>query len=879
MKPQLLQPDTTASEQSLVLSAASTTIFSLEMSGMDDSDVTDADTCQSFVEYKQETQPYILDNKITDENFTATSSRLGSLLDVKSGSKPTDLLALLSGNQHSKPGKKLTVSQTADSTDDDISMGIDSSFTELKSDECRKEHDLIQLEKKFFVQAKSVSSKDIFARFKKDKLKPAPISNATPIHISDDEECGTLSLESRIFPNAKRTNVSNLLRPAKKRQHLVTFKLNSDFLREIKRQDNPFKVKGNTNGVNSGPSIFTTMMNCQANNAVKKTPLQKLKELEPPTLLLHQFHIYEDNLPHSNEFIYTMHKRTPQTYDISGVFTFIPNNEIILTKHSISHDFHQEINSLVYQTIPDLDTFPPFTSIVERFIKTKTVCTSSLWINLFQPECTQDLLMDPHNVSVIKNWINNSFARLQANNLKEPRNVLLQKRKKKNQRKYVMDDFVVDDSFDLAESSDTEEDIFMPILLIQGSTGSCKSTAVYATMKEDNGYIHEINTGGQRGRKDIFNSLKEFCTTQLVHKQSESKKFQKGLVLLEDVNILFEQDKSFWQVVLDILYISRRPIVLTCEDFMGIPRAILDHAEEELAIVYLDQRRVSKQRVCDYLWLCSISQGFSMDRDLILELVNSSYNGHNYDLRKCLMECQIICQAYNKPVDGQITYISKIIPEPPKQVDDLSLYLDQLDLLSNADIISNNSVSLLNHETVANEFYDIYMIDESTQLRQRPLPYELDIGNEISKSVNERSLIEIFQPKPVFTFNQLKNSTIDFLGSRSKKLPKFMQDAYPSRRSTRSQTPLDETSVELPHRSWNSDVVGIPDNSFVHYLTSTPFVLELLPHAGYWCSYQLFLDRLEEKSVREGLGFYKPVVYRDFQNRSTDIFRYIPFKV
>jgi telomere length regulation protein len=851
------------------------------MNGMDESDITDADSSHSFVEYKHETQPYILDKEIIDGNLQATNNRLGSLLDVKSGFKPTDLLTLLSGNQNSsKPCKKTSyMNQTVDSTDDDIETGIDSSFTELKSDECRKEHDLIQLEKKFFVLAKSVSSKDIFARFKKDKVNPTPTTNPISIQISDDEEDGMQSLESRIFgPKVKRTNVRNLLRPAKRRQLLVTLKLNSDFLREIKLQDNPFKVKGNTTGVSSGPSIFKTMMNSQANNAVKKTPLQKLKELEPPTLSLYQFHIYEDNLPHSNDFISTMHKRTPRTYDISGLFTFIPNNEILSARHSISHDSHKELISLIYQTIPDLDTFPPFASIVERFIKIKKPCTSSLWINLFQPECTQDLLMDQHNVSVIKNWIKNSFARLQTSNLKEPRNILLQKRKKKNQRKYVMDGFVVDDSFDIVESSDTEEDIFMPILLIQGSTGSCKSTAVYATMKEDNGYIHEINTGAQRGRKDIYNSLKEFCTTQLVHKQSESKKFQKGLVLLEDVNILFEQDKSFWQVVLDILNISRRPIVLTCEDFIGIPRSILDHAEEELAIIHLDQRRVSKQRICDYLWLCAISQGFNMDRILILELVNSSYNGHNYDLRKCLMECQIICQAYNKPIDGQITYISKIVPELPKKIDDLSTYLDQLDLLSCADIINSNSVSLLNHETIANELYDIYMIDESTQLRQPSLPYELNIGKEISKSINEKSLIEIFQPKPIFTFNQLKNSTIEFLSSRSKKLPKFMQDVHPSRRSTRSQTPQDDFSVEL-FRAWTSEVVGTPDNSFMHYLTPTPFVLELLPHAGYWYSYQLFLDRLEEKSSKEGLEFHKPVVYRDFQKRSTEISRYIPFKV
>lgn len=845
-----------------------------------------------------------------------------------------------------------------DETDSEISDNLDSSFTETKSNQYKREYDVMELEKKIYKQnIKAVSAKDLFSRLKKkqEEVPDDVVEILTdPIVIEDD-------LEAKMYgENVKRTTARDLfksLKPlAKKKKEPeskhVTLKVDRANLAEIKKYDNPLKTKGNSTGNSTGTStnffsrvttypvtlkidpsklseikkfenpfktkgndffvgnnsttstdffkqkphnpksLFDSLMNA-SKNSVKLTPLQKLKELYPPSLTREQFHVkYDDNQSCFLENFPSISLPTKSPLEVN--IDHISEDKSVLflagtplnspTPYIVTIKDDCNIESLVDTLIPNLTNIPQLHSLYQRFFREPIeLKKDELWIHLFQPETMNDLLMSYENILSINNWIKNSFKRLKAQSLKNPRKVLIRQQKKRKQKK-SLNGFVVDDSYgNYFEDSDTEEDIFVPLLILQGSVGSCKSSAIYSAMREINGYVHEINTGLDRGRKDIYNSLKEFCTTQIVHKNNK-KTFQQGIVLLEEVNILFEQDKSFWLAVQDILNVSRRPVVLTCENLLNIPKSLLEFTIDDNSIVKIDDNIILEELLIQYLWLASLSQGFDVEISIIQRFVKSSFNGHNYDIRKCLMECQLLCQPYIAKRQGKagIVSISQNIPSNSKSSMDLATLAENLDILSCSDVLTTNSISLINHSEQMNELVDIDWLDESTLLTQPRLPYELEIGQYLTNclKIDERSI-----PQDASSLrSNLKDIAVDYIGSRSKKLPKFIQELQSARRSTRSftSTPQPEedsraASVEALTANWSLEITGVPETSFLNHLNPLPLVTELLPHCRQWARFQNALDKIESTTIENGGESIKRFLnFRDFQQDLTKILETLP---
>ena len=115
-------------------------------------------------------------------------------------------------------------------------------------------------------------------------------------------------------------------------------------------------------------------------------------------------------------------------------------------------------------------------------------------------------------------------------------------------------------------------------------------------------------------------------------KQRQSQK--QSLIFLEEVDVLFEEDRLFWSTVLDLIHASRRPIILTCSDESLVP---LDDLSLQ-GILRLTQPPSSL--VNDYLLLIAGIEGHLLNSEAIAAL----FSAKRGDLRATLVELQFYCQ-------------------------------------------------------------------------------------------------------------------------------------------------------------------------------------------------------------------------------------------
>jgi len=252
-------------------------------------------------------------------------------------------------------------------------------------------------------------------------------------------------------------------------------------------------------------------------------------------------------------------------------------------------------------------------------------------------------------------------------------------------------------------------------LVISGPHGCGKTAVVYAVAKELGFEVFEINSSSRRSGKDVLEKIgdmtrnhhvqqhqvtskpddespvpqdnveediksgkqstmnaffkpklkgsvarQEKPSTQNVKfeppKKEPTKNQRQSLILLEEVDILYEEDKQFWATVIGLIVQSKRPFVMTCNDETLVPL-------QSLRLYGIFRFSIPPRDLAvDRLLLIAANEGHALTRRAVEQL----YDSRGCDLRAATMDLQYWCQVGVGDRRGGFDWF---VPRWPKGVD------------------------------------------------------------------------------------------------------------------------------------------------------------------------------------------------------------------
>jgi hypothetical protein len=384
-------------------------------------------------------------------------------------------------------------------------------------------------------------------------------------------------------------------------------------------------------------------------------------------------------------------------------------------------------------------------------------CEQQTWCAKYAPTLTSAVVTCNRNGENVVDWLRKKIEVLK----KAPPPVPV---KRKPPRKDDLDGFIVGDSTSDEQQSPAADPV-SDFLVLCGPPGTGKTSSVYAAGKELDAYVFEVNAGQRRSGRDLIALLDGMGQSHLVHSSGGGKlNRQDSIVLLEEVDVLYDEDNAFWAGLERVAAVSRRPIVLTCTDPLLLPTSITDGGSS----TFLQFSPAPTSVQVGTLWLLGLSEGHLLDKLVLEKLVQKN----KWDLRSSINNLQFWCQMgvggrrsgldwtltrderlQLNLVDARVisdgTFVDVSLDPPDifynysdnNQDANMSLmeWSFACDLLSDVDILATNTHSSFSHGWNRNEdlLSGIHATSEAP-LREEPLPFELQMYPYLLDRIGQR---------------------------------------------------------------------------------------------------------------------------------------------